>query len=179
MLVSTKHSSAEESVSVIDFDTSYGCKVVHADGVRQQALHVVPGVLMVGHVDDYPYGTASTLLTKVITVFLGYPDGGGLEIFQQHFSDKYKVRKIKRTVARHFIICRSPLIGIRVKLDQNEGKTSFVFDGDAPNALLAVLFWMGLGILISVIIYLTVLKPKLKAMENEVKLYIENAPEFK
>ena len=102
-----------------------------------------------------------------------------MEIFHKHFGTKYKVRKIKRTVARHFIICRSPLIGIRVKLDQNEGKTSFVFDGDAPNALLAVLFWMGLGILISTIIYLTVLKPKLKAMENEVKSYIENAPEFK
>ncbi|HEY32974.1 MAG TPA: hypothetical protein G4O10_07705 [Dehalococcoidia bacterium] len=102
-----------------------------------------------------------------------------MEIFQRHFSGKYKVRKIKRTIARHFIICRSPLIGTRVKLEQSEGKTSFVFDGDAPNALLALLFWMGLGILISVIIYLTVLKPKLKAMENEVKLYIENAPEFK
>ena len=102
-----------------------------------------------------------------------------MRIFQQHFNGKYKVRKIKRTIARHFIICKSPLIGIRVKLEQTKDRTSFVFDGDAPNALLAVLFWMGLGILISVIIYLTALKPRLKSMENEVKSYIENAPEFK
>lgn len=101
-----------------------------------------------------------------------------MEIFQKHFSGKYKVRKIKRTIARDFIICKSPLIGIRVKLNQREGSTSFLFDGDAPNALLAVLFWLCLGIVIAIIIYLAALKPRLKEMENEVKQYIEQAPEF-
>ena len=100
-------------------------------------------------------------------------------IFQTHFSGKYKVRKIKRTIARHFIICKSPLIGIRVKLEQKKDRTSFILDGDASNFLLGVLFWVCLGLLISAIIHLIALRPKLKTMENEVKSYIENAPEFK
>ena len=102
-----------------------------------------------------------------------------MEIFQKHFSGKYKVRKIKRTIARDFIICKSSLVGVRVKLRQKDNKTSFIFDGDAPNALAAVCFWIFLGILPAVIIYLIAFKPKLRAMEMEVKSYIENAPEFK
>ena len=100
-------------------------------------------------------------------------------IFQRHFSGKYKVRKIRRTIQRHFFICKSPLTGIRVKLEQKKDSTSFVIDGDAPNAFLALLFWLCLGILFSIIVYYMVFKPRLKEMENEVKAYIENAPEFK
>ena len=102
-----------------------------------------------------------------------------MEIFQKHFSGKYKVRKIRRTIARDFIICKSSFIGVRVKLQQKKGNTSFLFDGDAPNALAAVCFWLCLGILPAIIIYLIAFKPQLKAMEMEVKSYIENAPEFK
>lgn len=101
-----------------------------------------------------------------------------MEIFQKHFGNRYRVRKIHRTIARDFIICKSSLTGIRVKLEQREGSTSFIFDGEAPNALLAILFWLCLGIAIAIIVYLTVLKPRLQEMEDEVRQYLEQAPEF-
>jgi hypothetical protein len=102
-----------------------------------------------------------------------------IDIFRKHFSGEYNVHKMRRTMARDFIICKSTLVGVRVKLEQEEGKTSFIFDGDAPNALAALFFWMFLFIIPAMVIYLIVLKPKLRAMEAEVKSYIENAPEFK
>jgi hypothetical protein len=101
-----------------------------------------------------------------------------MEIFQKHFSGIYKVRKIRRTIQRHFIICKSTFVGVRVKLNQAGNKTLFIIDGDAPNALAALCFWLFLGILPAVIIFLIVFQPKLTAMEKEVKSYIENAPEF-
>ncbi len=104
---------------------------------------------------------------------------GAMEVFQKYFAGKYQVRKIRRTIDRDFIVCKSTLVGVRVKLRQKERETAVLFDGDAPSAIMAILFWMVLAILPAIIIYLIVFKPKLKAMEAEVKYFIENAPKFK
>jgi hypothetical protein len=101
-----------------------------------------------------------------------------MEIFQKHFSGKYRIRKIRRTIQKEFILCKSTFVGVRVRLKQVGNKTSFIILGDAPNALAALCFWLFLGIIPAIIIYLIVFQPKLTAMEKEVKLYIENVPEF-
>jgi hypothetical protein len=117
--------------------------------------------------------------TVMVTYHPELTPADAMDIFRKHFSGKYKVRKIRRTTARDFIICKSTLVGVRVKLEQKEGKTSFIFDGDAPNTLAAVFFWMLLFVIPAIVIYLIVFQPKLRAMEAEVRSYIENAPEFK
>ena len=70
-----------------------------------------------------------------------------MEIFQKYFGSKYRVRKIRRTIARDFIICKSAMVGARIKLKQKGNTTSFILDSDASNAILAVCFWVFLGIL--------------------------------
>lgn len=102
-----------------------------------------------------------------------------MDIFDKHFAGKYRVRKIRRLITRDFIVHKNPLVGVLVGLKQKEGSTSFVFHADAPSAILALLFWIVLGILPAVLVYLIVFKPRLKAMEAEIKSFIENAAEFK
>jgi hypothetical protein len=92
------------------------------------------------------------------------------DIFQHHFEGKYKVEDWKGAsvgAPRHFVLNKNPFVGVAVKLEQGSGETKFVYGGYAPklwarllfSGLLSFLLWNG--------------------PTNEVKEFIESAPEFK
>ena len=94
-----------------------------------------------------------------------------MKVFQRHFTGKYVVYKANLYLwGRDFAVKKSAWVGVSVKLKQETGKTSFVFTGFMPSVLVRVLF----GGLIALLI----LQPSLKAMENEVKSFIESADEL-
>ena len=95
-----------------------------------------------------------------------------MSIFQKGFSGKYEVYKWNRAGGlRDFVVKKSSLIGVAVKLKQENGKTSFVFTDFIPSMLSTLLF-AGLW-------YAIFMRGKYMAMVDEVKTFIENEPEFK
>lgn len=111
------------------------------------------------------------------TVSIGhYPDltaEKAMEIFSNHFQEKYEVYPTPRLVVGDFIIKKSAFLAIFVTLQQKEGQTSFRFFHQYPSAgmrlLLAILFPISLAIAFTAG----------KELENEVRHFIENAPEFR
>jgi hypothetical protein len=101
------------------------------------------------------------------------------EVFQRHFADKYKVYK---RFAWDIVVEKSPWAGAGVKLKQETGKTKFDVVRCLPSVLrgcLLVFFGlMTLGLLYFLFVWLFV-RPRQKAMEEEVKSFIESAEEFK
>jgi hypothetical protein len=101
------------------------------------------------------------------------------EIFQRHFGNKYKVYK---RFAWDIVVEKSPWAGAGVKLKQETGKTKFEVIRCLPSALrgcLLVFFGlMTLGLLYFLFFWLSV-RPAQKAVEKEVKSFIESAEEFK
>lgn len=95
-----------------------------------------------------------------------------MEIFRKHFAGKYEVYKPRH---RHgfFIVKKSIWAGVRVEPRQDKKKdaTSFVFSAWIPSDFLNALL-MGL-------IAWVILRPQWKILEEEIKSFIENAPEFK
>jgi hypothetical protein len=67
---------------------------------------------------------------------------------------------------------------VSVKLKQEEGKTSFVFTYFSPSMLVRGLTALSFGLIGGLIEYL-ILRSRYKAIENEVKSFIESAEEFK
>jgi hypothetical protein len=95
-----------------------------------------------------------------------------MEIFKKGFAGKYQVYKWNRVGGmRDFVVKKSSLIAVAVKLKQEKDKTSFVYVDIVPSALLQLLV-MGL-------LYSLLARSSYKALMNEVKTFIENAPEFK
>ncbi|MFA5309906.1 MAG: hypothetical protein WC370_10550 [Dehalococcoidales bacterium] len=93
-------------------------------------------------------------------------------IFQKGFSGKYDVYKWNRAGGiRDFVIKKNSFVGVAVKLKQEDGKTSFNFVDIIPSMLLTLMF-AGLW-------YALFMRGNYKAMVDEVKTFIENAPEFK
>ncbi len=93
-----------------------------------------------------------------------------MAIFQKGFEGKYQVYAAKSGL-RDFTIKKSSLIGVAVKLKQEKDKSTFVYVDTIPSLLLALLFasfW-----------YTLLNRSKYQAMMDEVKTFIENAPEFK
>jgi hypothetical protein len=95
-----------------------------------------------------------------------------MEIFKKGFAGKYEVYKWNRPGSvRDFVVKKSNLIAVAVKLKQEKDRTSFTYIDFIPSALMTFLF-AGLW-------YALFSRSKYQAMLNEVKTFIENAPEFK
>jgi hypothetical protein len=93
-----------------------------------------------------------------------------VEIFKKGFAGKYEVYLAKSGM-RDFTIKKSSMIGLSVKLKQEKDKTTFIYTGMVPSALMALLF--------AGIWYSLIMRSKYQAVMNEVKTFIENVPEFK
>jgi len=100
------------------------------------------------------------------------------QIFREHFSRGYIVdtpgffqRLFPR---RQFAVRRDDWTGIGIRLKQNDGSTSFVFTAlPPPSGIKAFMYnlapplaWL-------------ILRPGRKELENEVKVFIENAADFR
>ena len=114
-----------------------------------------------------------------------------IRVFDGHFAGKYEVYKTRRSgksrrwdatirfsgayktrfAGRDFVVKKSDWTGVGVKLKQDSEGTSFVFSGLMPNIILNML----VGGLIAVLF----LRPRWKALEEEVRVFIENAAEFR
>jgi len=97
-----------------------------------------------------------------------------MEVFQRHFADKYDVYEVK-LVLRDFVIKKSGWMGYAVALKQRKDSTFFVFNAYQPSALVQFLQVTVIGWLFTWFLR----RPTWKAMEREIKSFIENAPEFK
>ena len=100
-----------------------------------------------------------------------------MEIFKKGFAGKYEVYKWTRTslLMRDFVVKKSSLIGVAVKLKQENDQTSFVLAWESPSWLLSRLVMLVLPWISIILIF----RPGGRAVENEVKTFIENVPEFK
>lgn len=88
------------------------------------------------------------------------------EIFRQHFAGKYKVEDFKG-FNRDFQVVKNAFVGISVKLEQAATETKIVYTGFVPK-LWARMF---LGVLLGFLLW--------NGLTNEVKQFIETAPELK
>jgi hypothetical protein len=93
-----------------------------------------------------------------------------MEIFKKGFAGKYEVY-MAQSGLRDFTIKKSSMIGVAVKLKQEKDKTTFIYTDTIPSALMGLLF--------ASVWYTLLNRSKYQAMVNEVKTFIENAPEFK
>ena len=91
------------------------------------------------------------------------------EVFAREFQGRCEVYTTKiRT--RDFIVKESGWTGVGVKVAQEDEATKFVFSAMMPNLILQALFG-------GLIAYLF-LRPKWKALEEQVEQCIRTAPEF-
>ena len=96
-----------------------------------------------------------------------------MEVFSSHFAGEYEVYKTK-LMMRDFVVKKSGWTGVGVKLQQEANATTFVFTPLTPSVPLQMLAGFTLGL----ISYLF-LRPGYKALEDEVRLFIENAADFR
>lgn len=89
-----------------------------------------------------------------------------IELFCQHFNGKYEVYPTK-VIDRDFVVMKSAISGVFVKLKQKNGRTEIVFNSDAPSALLR----MFTGILIRFFAD--------QAVMQDVRTFLESSPDFK
>ncbi len=93
-----------------------------------------------------------------------------MQVFDGHFSRKYEVYKTAFP-GRDFVVKKSGWTGVGVKLEQDKDGTSFVFSPLMPNVIFNMLF----GNLIAILL----LRSSWKALEKEVRVFIENAADFR
>ena len=93
------------------------------------------------------------------------------EAFKSHFAGKYEVYKPWMIIGADFVVKKSGWTGVAVKLRHGRENTSFRFGGTVPSMTSRMLF----GGLIAILF----LRPSWKAMEEEVRVFIENAADFK
>ena len=88
------------------------------------------------------------------------------QLFATHFAGKYKIEDFKGFF-RDFIVYKNPFVGVAVKLEQHPSETKVVYGGLAPR------WWarLFLGWLIGIFLW--------NGPTNDVKEYLETAPEFK
>ncbi|HUV52188.1 MAG TPA: hypothetical protein VMW64_03835 [Dehalococcoidia bacterium] len=95
-----------------------------------------------------------------------------MEIFKKGFLGKYEVYKWNRPGGvRDFMVKKSSLIGVAVKLKQEKDKTSFAIVDSPPS--------MFIFLSVGGILYSLLNRSKHTEMMNEVKKFIETEPEFK
>lgn len=95
---------------------------------------------------------------------------GAMEVFRSHFAGRYDVYKTA-FLKRDFVVKKSGWTGVGVKLQQEANATTFVFTPLMPSMILQLLA----GGLISYLF----LRPSWKALEDEVRSFIENAADFR
>ncbi len=88
------------------------------------------------------------------------------ELFRKHFEGRYQVEEFKGFL-RDFTVVKNPFVGVAVKLEQAGNETKFVYGGTAPRLWARLL----LGTLIGMFMW--------NSLTNEVKQYLETAPEFR
>jgi hypothetical protein len=88
------------------------------------------------------------------------------QLFADHFAGKYKVEDFKGPF-RDFMVVKNPFAGVAIKLEQTDSETKFVYGGLAPRIWARLL----LGGLIGFLLW--------NGVTNEVRQYMETAPEFK
>lgn len=95
------------------------------------------------------------------------------EIFQRHFGDKYEVYP-EDSRFRDFAVKKSGWAAVGVRLEQKPGETKFVFGGFTPSkgaANVQAVSFGALSALLAVFLW--------NSLTNEVKTFIQEAPEFK
>ena len=102
--------------------------------------------------------------------------GQAMEVFRSHFAGRYEVSKTS-LLARDFVVKKTGWTGVGVKLQQDSNTTSFVFTAMSPGTIARVLPVLFLGI--GALLLLLIIRPAWKAMEEEVRAFIENSPDFK
>jgi hypothetical protein len=93
-----------------------------------------------------------------------------MEIFQKEFGDRYKVYSIKRTrpvLLRDFVVQKNGFVGVSLRLEQTSDETRFVYSGFAP------------GVLARMLANGLIAYPLWNSITNEIKAFIERAPEFR
>ena len=99
-----------------------------------------------------------------------------MELFRSHFAGRYEVSKTS-LLARDFVLKKTGWTGVGVRLRQDSNTTSFVFTAMSPGTIARVLPVLFLGI--GALILLLTLRPAWKAMEEEVRTFIESSADFK
>lgn len=95
-----------------------------------------------------------------------------MEIFREGFAGKYEVYKWNRAGGvRDFMVKKSNLIGVAVTLKQEKDRTSFIFVDTPPSVFMFLLVGGAL--------YSLIARSRYAELMNEVKKFIETAPEFR
>ena len=90
-----------------------------------------------------------------------------MEVFKKEFGDRYKVYSAKRTPMRDFVVQKNGFVGVSMRLVQTKDETKLVYSGFSPSLLAR----MVVGPLIAIFFW--------NALTNEIKAFIERAPEFR
>lgn len=92
------------------------------------------------------------------------------EIFAKRFAGKYEITSA-RAIGRDFVVKQSGFVGVGVRLQQQDGATSFVYSAMIPSILFRSLFG-------GLIAYLF-LRRNVGELEQAVEEFMRTAPEFK
>ncbi len=90
--------------------------------------------------------------------------------FNRRFQQEYKIHK-SGVMLRDFVVRKNSWTGVGIQLKQEDDSTSFVFTAMMPSIILNILFG-------GVIAFLF-LRPSWRALENDVREFIETAADFK
>ena len=101
---------------------------------------------------------------------------GATEVFRRYFDGKYEVHKT-RTFSGDFVVKKGNWTGVCVKLKQQKTSTTFVFTPLIPNGTLFMLLSFLFGVLITKVALK--LRPSWKALEVEVREFIETSADFR
>jgi hypothetical protein len=90
------------------------------------------------------------------------------DIFSRHFAGKYTVAEWngRPRSLRDFMVVKSGLVAVTVKLEQTDTETKIVYTGFSPSLWARAL----LGVIASMFLW--------NGLTNEVKSFIATAPEF-
>jgi len=95
-----------------------------------------------------------------------------MDVFRRYFSGRYEVEPFSGPL-RDFIVIKNALVGVGLKLEQDEHATKLIYTGNAPRPWAAALIGASLGILT----LLTM--PLYNGLTKEVRECIETSPEFR
>jgi hypothetical protein len=90
-----------------------------------------------------------------------------MEAFEKEFGGRYKVYSLKRTPMRDFVVQKNGFVGVSMRLVQTKDETKLVYSGFSPSLLARLV----VGPLIAIFFW--------NALTNEIKAFIERAPEFR
>ena len=90
-----------------------------------------------------------------------------MEVFEKEFGDRYKVYSLKHTPMRDFVVQKNGFVGVSLRLVQTKDETRFVYSGFAP------------GVLARMLANGLIAYPLWRGLTNEIKAFIERAPEFR